>query len=211
MSGRALGLGWALAAACGCGAPPALPPVEPPPTLADGGDGVAGARRFADRTSSRTGFACADCHPGPDGRARPAPALGRWAGGQGRWAGVDRPPAESLAACVERFQARGPLSPTHAADLSAAIAGFAAPTSDGVDTPDGLYRAACAHCHEDGPAGALVGRPLTSAAIRDAVRGPGTTDRRMPAFARAVIDDAALDGLVRWLSASAVGSGRLSP
>lgn len=191
-----------------CGGPPPLPPAEPAPALAAEGDPQTGARLFADRALGRTGLACADCHPGGGG-PRPAPDLARWAAGEGRWAGIERSPAESLAACVERFQARGPLAGQQGADLRAAIRRLP-PPAPVADDPAALYGAACAHCHEDGPAGPLVGGRHAPKALADRLRRRPGPAEVMPRFDPSTLPDRALEGLVRWLAASATGSGRLS-
>lgn len=194
----------------GCGGPPDLPPAEAPPTIASGGDADAGRALFADRGFGRSGFACADCHPGPSGAARPAPSLSRWAGGEARFGGRPKTPAEALAACVERFQDRGPPSPTEAAHLRAAIG--PAPVVM-ADDPAALYRAACQHCHEGGPAVAVIGGRWSPSGLRARLRRRPDLDERMPAFDPATVPDPALDGLIEWLVAPPprLGSGRLSP
>lgn len=194
----------------GCGGPPALPPVEPPPSIAPTGDADAGRALFADRGFGRSGFACADCHPGPSRGVRPAPSLSPWAGGEARFGGRPTTPAEALAACVERFQDRGPPSPTEAAALRAAVepAPVAMP-----DDPAALYRSACQHCHEGGPAPAVVGRRWSPSGLRARLRRRPGLDEHMPAFDPAVVPDPALDALIGWLAARPprLGSGRLSP
>ncbi len=207
-------LGLLLAA---CSGPPPLPPVEPAPTIAAVGDPAVGARLFADRAFSRSGFACADCHPGPATGLRPAPDLSRWAAGEGRWAGQPRDPAETLAACVERFGARSAPSPAEAGHLRAAIGAMQpAPAAQPAqlaqpDDAEALYRAACLHCHEAGPAGPVTGRRWLSGAVRAALRAPRGLDRLMPRFDPSRLPDRAVDGLVAWLVGIAAESDTLSP
>lgn len=196
------GVRWLILALAlsGCGGPPSLPPAEASPGFAAAGDAGRGAALFADRGFGRSGLACADCHPHPGAGPRPGPALDRWAAGQGRWAGAPRSPAESLGACLERYGDRGPPSPAEAADLRAAAAGMALASAAPPAEPLALYRAACAGCHEQGPAGALVGRRWSAAAVGARVRARPALDEHMPSFAPAALPDAALAALAGWLA-----------
>lgn len=187
-----------LLALLGCAGPPPLPPADPPPTIAPGGDAAAGRALLADRTFGRSGFACADCHPGPAGSPRPAPALDNWAAGDARFGGRATTPAAALAACVERFQDRAPPSPSEAAHLRAAIT----PSSPALPAdPEALYRAACHHCHEAGPAADVIGRRWSPSALRARVRARANLAGHMPAFDAETLPDPALDALADWLTA----------
>ena len=75
-----------------------------------------------------------------------------------------------------------------------------------------LYDAACRHCHEGGPAGALWGRPWSRGALLMTIRGldrprhPGTL---MPPFSARVLPDSDLADLGTALAdAAGRGSGR---
>lgn len=179
----------ALVAGCGPGVPElaTIPAAMP---IADGGDRARGARIFGDRAFGRTGFACADCHPGPGTTGpRPGPALDRWASGQARWSGVETTPIAALSACIERFQARPEPSPPEAAGLRAAL--LSAPSRP----TDKTYEATCADCHERGPAPALRGRPWSARTLTAWVRGtnrPPHPITLMPRFDSARLSDAEL-------------------
>jgi len=77
--------------------------------------------------------------------------------------------------------------------------------------PEALYRAACVHCHEAGPAGALTGRRWLAGALRRAVREAPPSTRIMPRFDSASLPEPALDDLVAWLLGPAARSDTLSP
>jgi mono/diheme cytochrome c family protein len=208
--GAVLGVVSGVGAIAGCVRTPEarLPPESPRAAdLAEvdlsRGDGERGMAGLLDRGFGRTGLACADCHAiGPD-MLRPAPSLGGAAERTVRWAGAEGPLPVVIGTCVERYQARPPPSPAEVADLVAGIRSIGA--AGAVEAPAegaALYDAACRHCHEGGPGGALVGRPWTEDALRHAVRGrsaPVHPGRLMPAFDAARLPDAGVETLVDWL------------
>ncbi|MCA9540765.1 MAG: c-type cytochrome [Myxococcales bacterium] len=151
----------------------------------------------------RSGLACADCHAAPGEAAlRPAPALG--AVGSVIWGGRSVSVAAAIDLCADRYLARPPLPAEVRGDLRALLA--ARPVAEGPDVAgwDGvaLYDQACRHCHEEGPGGVLIDRPLSRTGLVAMVRGadrPRHPATFMPAFAAARLSDAALARLVDWL------------
>ena len=210
----AWGLAWTLWA-CGGAAP--LPDPLPTPSPFGASNASRGRTLLANRALGRTGFACIDCHRvaeyRPTDAVRPAPDLGgrRTSGPWWRGLSSTRPGAINL--CFERHLAGAQLAPEVLADLEAALG--AAPPRPANPSPaavDGanLYRRACAHCHSAGPAPSLDGRRWARSKVQRAIRGrrPMHPDRLMPAFARDVLTEAAVNAIADWL---AVGGEEIEP
>lgn len=215
----------ALVLACGSGAAPRLPPASATPWA--GGTSAAtpegtGRAQLDDRRLGRSGLACTDCHATAETLdvLRPAPRLSGLSARLPLWSGLAPSVEVAVNLCVERWLSRPALTGASLAGLAAAAdpgggAPPAAPVSapppvDGVERPEGdagrgrtIYDAACRHCHEDGPGGALWGRPWARAALARTVRGldrprhPGTL---MPPFGSAVLSDDALADLTTALA-----------
>lgn len=116
-------------------------------------------------------------------------------------------PAAAVGRCVERFLARPGIDAESLERLVAKTAQQAAEPVV-VQTPEGVYQAACKHCHEAGPGTELRGRPWSVAAIRAAVRGTETAPhpgRLMPPFTSGTVNDRILESLAPWLSAAKPG------
>ena len=179
-----------LGALTACGERPLhLPPPLPAPD-ADGvmGDPVRGAQRLLDRRLGRTGFSCADCHRvDRDVSIRAAPSL-------------DGATAREIHYCVERYLARPALPPQLMADLMRATERPPEPAPEPPTTGRGLYDVACRHCHEDGPAGALLGRPFLVGALQATIRGVDRAPHPrtlMPSFSPTVLPESGLSALVQ--------------
>ncbi len=215
-----------LNAACGSGAPPRLPLPSTTPWSAVVGESTAPSdpTGLSDRRLGRTGLACLDCHraPGASEPLRPAPPLGGLGARGSFWSGLAPSAAVAVNLCVERWLSRPALEGAALAALVAAADGPAPPAgeaspppstaakADLADLPEGdagrgraLYDAACRHCHEDGPGGALWGRAWSRGALARTVRGldrprhPGTL---MPTFDAASLPDASLADLTTALA-----------
>ena len=215
-----------LALSVGCGeARPRLPPPLPPPGAGWRGPGDAGRGRalMRDRRVGRSGYACGDCHRlvgDAPARLRPAPSLvtlgaGPW------WSGLAPSVAIAVDLCVERYLARPALAPGPLGDLVAATATATAVSRAGRtfrsppaallgDARRGaaLYDQACRHCHEDGPAGALLTRPWRPSAIAARIRGDGRGAHPahlalMPRWPVEAIDDQATADLATWVADAA--------
>lgn len=189
----------ALSIGPGCGpAPPPLPPPLAAPVEVAPGD--ASRAPLADRAFGRSGFACLDCHAHTAASIRPAPPLS--GSSPPGWHGRAPTAAAAITRCIERYSSR-PAPADAVADLVAALGAPATAAPSLPAEPAALYAAACRHCHEDGPAGAVLGRPHRAAALRATIRG---TDRPphpatlMPPFTVDTLPDAALDALVEWLT-----------
>ena len=185
-----------LGALTACGErPPRLPPPLPAANV-DGvtGDPAEGAQRLMDRGLGRTGFSCGDCHP-VDGRLlRPAPAL-------------SSATAQKIHHCVERYLARPALSPQLMANLLRATESTSGRALEVPTTGRDLYDAACRHCHEDGPAGAILGRPFRVGSLRATIRGadrPPHPRTLMPSFPEAVLSE----GDLRVLTEAVISPAR---
>lgn len=145
------------------------------------GDAQAGAALRRDRALGRSGFACADCHAVD--APRPGPSLVGARADQIDW-------------CVERFMRRPALSARQVADLQAAPPPRPAAWAT---TGEALYAQQCAHCHADGRAPQIIGRPWPRDHLRAVIRGtdrPAHPDTLMPPFAPSVLDENALKRLV---------------
>lgn len=199
LRGRALaGL---LLLGCGPSPPPLLAPLAQPAAVA-GGDPAAAP--LADRAFGRSGFACLDCHRHTAPALRPAPPLAGFR--PPGWHGQAPTAAAAIARCVERWQRRPAPSDAVTADLAASFAAPAAPAPPLPADGAALYAAACRHCHEDGPAGPVAGRPFAAAALRATIRGddrPRHPATQMPPFDPGVLPDPTLDALVGWLTGPA--------
>lgn len=215
--------------ACGSGAPPRLPPPSATPWAAGGTTAAAtegpARARLDDRGLGRSGLACTDCHGTAETLdvLRPAPRLSGLPARLPLWSGLAPSVEVAVNLCVERWLARPALTGAALADLAAAAGAGAgvgappaapvsapAPVDESAERPEGdahrgraIYDAACRHCHEEGPGGALWGRAWARAALARTVRGldrprhPGTL---MPPFGPEVLSDDALDDLTTALA-----------
>lgn len=196
---RSLALVWALAFASGCGP---VPPPLPPPLAAplEVVPGAADRAPLADRGFGRSGLACLDCHRHTAPAIRPAPPLAGFT--PPGWRGRAPTAAAAITRCIERYQHQ-PARADAVADLVAALDAPATAAPSLPTDPAALYAAACRHCHEDGPAGAVLGRPHRAAALRAVIRGADRSPHPralMPPYDPSTLPDAALDALVEWLT-----------
>lgn len=212
--------------ACGAGAPPQLPAEAPTPLTAVATPAPATPAALRDRSLGNTGYACADCHALGEPARRPGPALAGVAGRSGLWSGTAPSLPSAANRCVERYLARPSLDGAALGGLVAALEALPAGASpdavapgparteaDAAQLPEGdptrgagLYDAACRHCHESGPAGALWGRAWARPALIRTIRAwdrpahPGTL---MPAFGPGALPDADLADLTTALADAA--------
>ncbi len=190
---------WPLLLLCACGdAPLRLPAALPASSeRVRPGDAEAGERALADRKLGRSGWACVDCHPLQTGAWRPAPALAGLRSEGPFWSGAARTADAAIDRCVERFLQRPPLGGS-TWNLIAALRATPPLEERLPEAPAGLYDAACRHCHEAGPAGALLGRRWSRRALERSLSGPQrrAPPAMMPGFE---LPEGARSALVEWL------------
>ena len=150
---------------CGSERPRLPTPLQPKISIKVGD--VSPMALIRDRKLGRSGYACVDCHRVPGMEAsliRPAPGFGQRVGG------LTPSPAlriqRGIKHCVERYLMRAPLSArTHS--ILANWLDIAVPASRQPSSASGtaLFDRACRHCHDDGPAVALLTTPLRRSTI----------------------------------------------
>ena len=201
---------WLIVGSVSCGSPQfALPPTLE--SSADEGIGHAAKgdqsalelrRVVADRTLGRSGLSCADCHGiGTDAvqLLRPAvPLILRTASH-----GDPQATGKAIELCVSRYLLRVPLTTAQVTALSSFFAPVQSPAPPAADA-DGakLYGSGCRHCHEDGPASNILGRPFSRTYLASMIRGTARSDHPkslMPPFKEARLGTAELDRLITFV------------
>ena len=201
---------WLILGSASCGSPQfALPPTLE--TSADEGIGQAAKpdrsalelrRLVADRTLGRSGLSCADCHGmGIDAvqLLRPAvPLILRTASH-----GDPQATGKAIELCVSRYLLRVPLPRAQVMALSSLFIPVMSPTARATDA-DGamLYGSGCRHCHEDGPASNILGRPFSRAYLASMIRGTSRSAHPktlMPSFNEARLGAAELERLIAFV------------
>jgi cytochrome c2 len=237
----ALAARLSLAVLLGCGGPPSAPP-DLTPDFEKGsfpeGDIELGRLALRDRSLLRSGYACADCHPVPDGERlrgapdltglvlRPGPfwqeaspqaagAIARCAARYGATAATPAFPMGHLLAALGQQQSSppAPAAAPSAAAPSAAAPSAAAPSAAAPSATSDWQRA-CAHCHDAGPAPQLHGRPWPAARMVAAVRHtdlPRHPSSLMPPLASSLLDDARLAAIALALEAGTLQSAPATP
>jgi len=217
--GRVLLLGLT---SCGGDAAPRLPDDAPSAWgsyVEAPGDQERGQSLLASRALGRSGLSCLDCHAVAGSTLRAGPDLAGVAGRAALWSGATNRVSVAVDLCVERYLDRPALEPSPRADVVEALRALpAGPPADapvapanpadlredpirGGDRDRGIavYAAACRHCHEEGPAGPLLGGPFTAVQVARAIRGLDRPDHpatHMPRFDARRLDDGALADVV---------------
>jgi len=201
---------WLILGSVSCGSPQfALPPTLESSANEGIGHAVKGdqsalelRRVVADRTLGRSGLSCADCHDigtDADQSLRPAvPLILRTASH-----GDPHATGKAIELCVSRYLLRVPLAKAEVMALSSFLVPALSHAPRATDA-DGamLYGSGCRHCHEDGPASNILGRPFSRAYLASMIRG---TSRRahpktlMPSFNEARLGVAELERLIAFV------------
>ncbi len=199
--------------ACSSSAPQlSAPLLTPRSAKAAVGSATQGQRLMADRAFGRSGFACLDCHANRNAPSRGGPPFPPE--GSSFWSGATPQIEVAVNLCIERFQQRESVQGQTLGALSAAVlkGEWPRPAPPGTPTshPDEprvsergrrQYLARCGGCHEGGPAGAVLGKLWSRAALRAAIRGDGRRPRSqfMPIFSARVLRPADLEAVIEFV------------
>ena len=190
-----------------CGAPPiSLPSPLESTAKAQGGHRPRSPLKtrlmMDDRRLGRSGLSCSDCHAVGTSNMhslRPAPRLVYRRRGQG--AGVSTRAAVTF--CISRYLMRPPLADADIRILSEFVASHQLQASEtNEDDGHALYQSGCRHCHEDGPAPPLLGRPFRRMDLISRIRGTLPAfhpTRLMPSFNRQILGQSQMEKLIQFL------------